>query len=958
MQRQAAGSFPVIGILNLSVANPSATVGLLVMGTNTLTMGGSATTIGPGDVTGIVKRTSFVAATPYTFGNQYSTLTFQYSGTFPTDISVKITIGTAPAWKPLAIKRTYDLIRTGGNAVSATLNIHYLDSELQTNTEDKLVLWVCETPFVPGSAVEIGRSNYNVTNNWVGTPSLDISLFPETFDLNIGTLGDSQLASTTWNGSVNTLWAESDNWTPSGVPSDLSDAIIPDATTTNNDPEFEFVVAVKRLTLSSGAILNSQAGSTVTVHGDAGAWSNNGGTFYPNTSTIIFTNATATYSGITNFYNLTIGTGAALTMGSNGILRIGGTITNNGIWRAELNPNTIEYNGAGQTVLNPNAAITGYSSLILSGSGTKTMPGTSMNIFGNFTMAGTASATAGAALTIGGNVNLGSGSFTAGSFTHNVAGNWSNTGGTFTSTGSTINFNGTSPQAITGATTFNNLTASLTSDVTLGDASLFIISGALQVNNTAKLTVPPTGQLTVGGSTTLSSANCLVIKSDATGTGSFIDNGTISGSGTAKVERYLTMDIWHYISSPISNAIASVFFSDYLMTSDPTTATGWGPYIVYYATPLEVMRGYAVWKPSSNPGLESFSGSLNTGNKSITLNRNAGDPWAGWHLVGNPYASAIDLSTGITWDHFETAAYFWDQSGSGNPLYSTGNYNVALASPANFGTHTKYAPAEQGFYVHIVNTWSGNSTLTFTNSARVHNSEPFLKDGPVIQNALLMLALSTVNNYSDRLSVHFNPDATTGYDPGYDAYKLWGLNEAPQLYTRIGNTNVTCNSLPFEQKNTVIPMGFSCGLAGIYSLIADSLGTFDEDISISLEDLKLNTTQSLRTNPVYNFTYETMDDANRFVLHFDNPTFGIPGSKNIRPLQIYSFGSSVYVRSTDGTVLAGDVFIYDMIGKELYRGKLVRNTLNRITPDIADGYYVVKVVTKEDVYSAKVYLSN
>ena len=219
-----------------------------------------------------------------------------------------------------------------------------------------------------------------------------------------------------------------------------------------------------------------------------------------------------------------------------------------------------------------------------------------------------------------------------------------------------------------------------------------------------------------------------------------------------------------------------------------------------------------------------------------------------------------------------------------------------------------------------------------------------------------MVVLSSINTYSDRISVHFNPEATSGYNPGYDAYKLWGLSEAPQLYTRIGDTNVTCNSLPFEKKNMVIPMGFSCGLPGTYTLIADSLGTFENAISISLEDLKLNTTQDLRTNPIYNFTYDTLDDPNRFVLHFDNPYFGVNDSKNIQPMQIYSFGNTIYIKSQDGNLQEGSVFLYDLIGKELFNGTLSNQVLNRITPGVAEGYYVVKVMTDQGVYTGKVYL--
>jgi hypothetical protein len=516
------------------------------------------------------------------------------------------------------------------------------------------------------------------------------------------------------------------------------------------------------------------------------------------------------------------------------------------------------------------------------------------------------------------------------------------------SAGANYEYDGSGVQATGNGlpSTVNNFTVGGTSDLTLG-AALLTISGVLQVNSGARLSVPSAGQLTVGGTTTLGGAECLVLKSDNGGTASFIDNG-ISGSGTARVERYLTTDTWHYLSSPISNGLAGIFLNDYLRTSDPTTANGWGSWIQLITTPLEVMRGYACWKPSSNTSAEAFTGNLNTGNQSISMNRNPADPWAGWHLVGNPYPSSIDLaSAGITWNYFEPTAYFWN-----------GSVYLAYPTTGGYGTHSRYAPPEQGFYVHIASTYSGNTTLAMTNVARVHNSQPFLKDSLEIKNALLLTAQGNANSYFDEITVYFTPDATSGYDPGYDAFKLDGISEAPQLYTRIGSTDVVCNSLPFDQKNMVIPMGFSCGLPGSYSLVASNLGSFDVVVSIHLEDLKLNVTQDLRTNPVYNFTYDVADNSNRFVLHFDNPTVGVAGTNNIQPVQIYSYGNAIYVQSQDGRLMEGTVFVYNLIGQELFHKSFSGQTLNRIIPNVVEGYYLVRIVTEAGTYNGKVYLKN
>ena len=134
-------------------------------------------------------------------------------------------------------------------------------------------------------------------------------------------------------------------------------------------------------------------------------------------------------------------------------------MTNNGIWRTvNQGPTTINYNGSNQTVVIPNTSTNRYSTLILSGSGTKTMPAQQMSVTGDFILGGTASVTIMQDLAVTGNLTIGSGtSLEASSFNLSVGGNWSNSG-TFIPDNSTVVFNGTAPQSVTGSNTFNNLT--------------------------------------------------------------------------------------------------------------------------------------------------------------------------------------------------------------------------------------------------------------------------------------------------------------------------------------------------------------------------------------------------------------------------------------------------------------------------------------------------------------------
>jgi hypothetical protein len=542
------------------------------------------------------------------------------------------------------------------------------------------------------------------------------------------------------------------------------------------------------------------------------------------------------------------------------------------------------------------------------------------------------------------NINLTGGVIIKG----NIAVNGTSVLGFNPASANNITLSGTSLQTISGSGT---LTIGANGNFVIGNAVTVdrnvTFGGTLTVNSPGVLSINENRNVTVTGNTTNNNTGGIVIKSSASGTGSFLDNGTISGTGTATVERYLTTDTWHYVSSPISNGTANIFLNDYLKTSDPTAASGWTDYITGTSSALDVARGYACWKPASNAGwAELFTGTLNTGTLAFTGDRTASDPYAGWHLAGNPYPSAIDLaSAGINWGQFEQTAWFWD--GANYTAYPTGGAY----------THSQYVPTEQGFFVHIADTYTGSTSLTFTNTARLSNAESFLKAEPVLSDVILITASGDQNSYTDKVSVHFNPATTAGYDPGFDAYKLAGLSDAPQLYTMAGTTKVTCNDQPFSQRNMTIPMGFNCGLNGQYTLSAGSLETLEPQVVVTLKDKKTGSTQDLRTNPSYSFAYNTSDNADRFELLFYNPTFGIanvqddPGA-----IRIYSSDNTICVVKSNADI-RGNVVVYNLLGAEVFRANSITDLTSRFSLNVTPGYYLVRVVTDAASYNAKVYIN-
>jgi hypothetical protein len=188
---------------------------------------------------------------------------------------------------------------------------------------------------------------------------------------------------------------------------------------------------------------------------------------------------------------------------------------------------------------------------------------------------------------------------------------------------------------------------------------------------------------------------------------------------------------------------------------------------------------------------------------------------------------------------------------------------------------------------------------------------------------------------------------------------MYGRVEAPQLSTLSTNgSTLTINALPFAGKNTVIPMKFSVSSNGTgnYSITATKLESFRAGTIITLEDKKTTTTQALTQNPVYNFSYTTGDDPERFLLHFYNPFYGIDEQFQVNDMHIYSYGHEVYLKDLTGNPEKGDMFIYNMMGQELAHKTVSAISLNKYTFNLPDGYYIVRVITKDKAFNGKVYL--
>jgi len=412
----------------------------------------------------------------------------------------------------------------------------------------------------------------------------------------------------------------------------------------------------------------------------------------------------------------------------------------------------------------------------------------------------------------------------------------------------------------TNLTQFYNLSIISDASLTLGSASApayLTVEGAL-VND--------------GG---------LTVKSGSSGTGSVIV-GSISGTGTETVERYITGAslAWHLISSPVDAQEISGDFTpggstyDFYLYNEPTnewinrkntsvTQTDDPPYFDVINGDLLFTpgRGYLAAYNESNP-TKSFSGAINQDaiSQSVTFSGTTG--YKGANLLGNPYPSSLDWKAPTGWtrgmlrNDAETGTgysmYIWNETANN---YGTFISNGGDASGTN--SVTRYIPPMQGFFVMAASAGS----FQMTEDVCVHESvSSWLKNGSVNPD-IIKLKVSNPEFGSDEVVLEDNEINTGGAQKWFSfvetAPSLWIDFEGKQYSILLNNV---------DQNENHYPIGFKAGIEEQYSICA----TFEPSsyMDILLEDKKLNSFHNLLESPDYYFYGYPSDDPARFALHF------------------------------------------------------------------------------------------
>ena len=447
------------------------------------------------------------------------------------------------------------------------------------------------------------------------------------------------------------------------------------------------------------------------------------------------------------------------------------------------------------------------------------------------------------------------------------------------------------------------------------------------------LTINPNGYLTVNSGQALTVNGQFTIKSSAIGTGSYINNGNVNYSLTPMVERYISQNAWHYITSPVQGALSGMWTDLYLKDYNEAINT-FNPLITSVTVPLTVGKGFALWSSTSTTGnvTRTYTGNLNEGDHILPLQ------WSGStrgnNLIGNMFTSAITADiNNWTKTNVDNSLWVWNPS-IGN--YQTWNGTTGTLSGGGI------IPASQGFLVKANNS---GASITIMQSKRVQSAVAYYKDAT--DNTLSINVAG--NTYSDGLVVSFNSDATNFYDPDYDIEKMYGLPEAPQIATIWNGDTLSVNEIPEISEYSIMPMIFKCTASGTYTLTANGASSFNIDLPISLQDLVANQTIDLRQQQVYQFNhvYNPSVTTPRFNLIFGENLTGI--AEHNGDLNIYAYDHKIFI---DNPTLINivQIIVYNSFGQMV---KVINSpkSVNRIeiNTNFAVGTYFVETIDDNGV---------
>jgi hypothetical protein len=679
--------------------------------------------------------------------------------------------------------------------------------------------------------------------------------------------------------------------------------------------------------------------------------------------------------------NLIINNSQGVSMASN--IQVAGTLSlSNG--NLNIGSNTLTYDGTNsisRTAGNLNG--TSSSNLVLNNTTATTlfMNGSPANL-NNLTINNSNGVTLGQSTTIAGSLTLTSGNLNIGSNTLTLNGAVSRTSGYLSGTSSSNLTLGGSNQTIyfnPSGNTIKNFSVSTFGSINLG-SNLNITGGNSP------------GLVSVATFASLNSNGYLTLKSDVNGTAymALATNSTLTGN--VNIEQYIPAGYRKHriLAHPFSSAINLSQLTDDIditgnttggiSNSSKTKGTGFdstytnNPSAFWFnpanANGASIDGGWTAftaadgsgsnntWNPArairllirgaKGQGLDgntytpnnvtlTMSGQLNAGNFNFGLVTGGSGNTAGYNLVGNPYASPVDISAVIF------AAN--NHSDIDKTIYTRNPQTGAWVSQLLVNGTPYYIPAYTGAFIKVISIVSLPFSLarTGTSSAITTFKQNNFPMG-------LQLKCYIDNAEYDNLYVLFNDSAKADFVLIEDANKL--MNDSINFYSVTADGKAVCNNVLPLTGTEIIPLyiGISRGKNTLQFKVENS--NIPQGYQVYLVDKYTNKRVLIQFDAKYEFTVDanipSSIGSNRFYLEVVKMTNGIPLANKEERIVIYPNPCSEVLRIQSNKNISEPVqiAIIDPLGHEVMQGYWFNPSKGDYRMDIKDlgnGVYTILI---------------
>ena len=386
----------------------------------------------------------------------------------------------------------------------------------------------------------------------------------------------------------------------------------------------------------------------------------------------------------------------------------------------------------------------------------------------------------------------------------------------------------------------------------------------------------------------------LTLLSNATGTAQIVKDAASAVNGTVTVQRYITPTLnagagYRHYAAPTTNAttasLATTGFTPTLNTGyntspTPGTVTPFPTVFVYDQSRVgTVVSSYnafdqGFFSPAAGGALANglgftvnipasqtvaFTGPLANGTVSMTGLTRGANAQSGWQLLGNPFASVIDVdvvaanSTGM-----DAATYIFQ---------STGQYVGTYQSFVNGIGSGHFLASGQGFFRRVT-TAGTPGAVNFTNAARLTTyANPTFQRTAAETRALVQLDLvNPATRQRDAAYVYFQAGATPGFDANFDAYKL-PSGAFPYLAVTTPTETLAVSGLPLlSPADLLLPLAVTVPATGTYTLEGARVINLPAGKVAYLRDAQTGAVVDLGQQPAYSFTMNAAFAGPRFSL--------------------------------------------------------------------------------------------